>query len=675
MKLLKISMNNFRQFYGEQTIEFAHGEENITIVFGENGKGKTGIFRALMFALYGARHIQQDNEKDDIHLVNFLALDEHLNMPVEGHVTIVFESGGKTYELKRTIVGFKANGTVEERIQGAEMHLIDEQGNYSAKPITDQEEINQVVNNMLHENIKDFFLFDAEKIETLAKTDAKVKQEVKTGIVKLLQIDKIDKSIKLLQKLHNAEKKRVLQNSQNLDLNRKQNEIEALTTDISNMEEMIVLKENNKDSCEKEIEDIKDKLAENEEVRKIQEKYDNEKEKRNLEKRLASSKKEEIKGQLVRHGYHLIMKDSYVSVKNYLDQILVDQQDLIPLEVIEKSLREHRCACCNSDLTEHPEYLQHIEHLKSNYKRSELTPLISMITSNIHDATIAEEEVIETINKNLAEYREIKNNVEELNKQLQRYNEDMIGKAQEQENLKHLESTLKNKEQMLQSLGVEIEGLKHQIREKEKQKEALEKEFSRLMRANESLLIDSKVLQYIEDLKSHLEIVFTEYSDEMRHRLTAEATAIFKELIDRKDKDLINRIDINEKYEIDIIGWDQINITQDISQGQRQVVALSFITALAKLASGGSEDINFPLFMDTPFGRISGNNRDHLIDNIPNLTSQWILLLTDTELSRTEEMRFKKTGKLGKWYKLEQITKGHSEIVPMEINEAMATRG
>ena len=36
------------------------------------------------------------------------------------------------------------------------------------------------MNDILHESIKDFFLFDAEKIETLTKTDAKVKEEVKT---------------------------------------------------------------------------------------------------------------------------------------------------------------------------------------------------------------------------------------------------------------------------------------------------------------------------------------------------------------------------------------------------------------------------------------------------------------------------------------------------------------
>ena len=47
MKLLSIELLNFRQFYGKQKIEFANGDKNITIIFGENGKGKTGIFRAL----------------------------------------------------------------------------------------------------------------------------------------------------------------------------------------------------------------------------------------------------------------------------------------------------------------------------------------------------------------------------------------------------------------------------------------------------------------------------------------------------------------------------------------------------------------------------------------------------------------------------------------------------
>ncbi|TLS36478.1 AAA family ATPase [Pseudalkalibacillus caeni] len=675
MKLLKISLKNFRQFYGNQTIEFSYDDKNITIIFGENGKGKTGIFRALMFGLYGSTHIQQDNPKERIHLVNFIALEENANMPVEARVKVEIEYFGKKYELNRAVMGLKTGESIEERIQEVSLNVTDESGNYSADGITDPAEVSRIMNGILDESIKDFFLFDAEKIETLAKSDAKVREEVKKGIVKLLQIDKLENAIGILKKLQNSEKRRVLDGSQSLDLNRKQNEIDDLKKDIENTEEKITYKENNKVSCASEIEDIESRLAENEDVRKIQEKHAAAVEKKNIQIRLAKSKKDEIKNALSANGFNILMKDNYPSVKTYLDQILVDQKDLIPIEVIEKSLRENKCACCNNDLGLHMENLQYVEQLKNNYKRSELTPLISLISSGIHDFTLEEEEVKNGMNQKLADFREIKEGIETINKQLQQYETEIADKAQEQENLKQLEATLKDKKTMLHQLGVEIESLKNQLSQKEKDLLAKEKEFSRLLRENESLRIDSKVLQYIEDLKDKFATVFNEYSDEMRTKLTKETTAIFKELIDRKDKELINRIDINDKYEIKVLGWDGVDITQDISQGQRQVVALSFITSLAKVAAGGSSDINFPLFMDTPFGRISGNNRDHLIDNIPGLTSQWILLLTDTELSKTEEMRFKATNKLGKWYKLDQISNGHSKIVPMNINEAMATRG
>ncbi|WML31456.1 AAA family ATPase [Neobacillus sp. OS1-32] len=675
MKLIEITLQNFRQFYGVQKIEFASGNENITIIFGENGKGKTGIFRALMFGLYGSTHIQQDNPKEKIHLVNFLALEENPNMPVDTSVQLMFEHRGQKYVIKRLARGYKTGDVITEKIIGAELTVIDDNGNYSAEPITDETEIKTIINNILDESIKDFFLFDAEKIETLAKTDAKVKEEVKNGIVKLLQIDKLEAAINLLKKLYMAEKRRVLSSSKNLDLTNKQNEIDALTDEIVGMQERVQLKEDNKTSCAIEIERIENQLAENEGVKRIQEKLRVEKEKKALHVRLAKDKKNEIKGELVNNAFHLLMKDTYVSTKNYLDQILVDQKDLVPIEVIEKSLNDMVCACCGNDLHVHKENLHQLELLKNNFKRSELTPLISQIASSIHDFSLEEETIMKSIDCKLRDFREIKDEMEGINREIDKYSGEIQQKAQEQENLRQLEVTLNEKKAYLKALEDELRDLQFRIGENEKKKEALEKDFSRMLRENESLRIDSKILQYIETLKDHFERVFKEYSDEMRQKLTKETTEIFKVLIDRKDKELVKNVNINEKYEIDILNWDNIHITQDVSQGQRQVVALSFIASLAKVAAGGSSDIDFPLFMDTPFGRISGNNRDHLIDNIPNLTSQWVLLLTDTELSRTEEIRFKSTGKLGKWYKLEQIKPGHSEIVPLAITETMATRG
>jgi len=61
MKLHKIELDNFRQFKGENTIKFADSsEKNVTVIYGENGRGKTGLFRSLIFCLYGDRTLPQD---------------------------------------------------------------------------------------------------------------------------------------------------------------------------------------------------------------------------------------------------------------------------------------------------------------------------------------------------------------------------------------------------------------------------------------------------------------------------------------------------------------------------------------------------------------------------------------------------------------------------------------
>ena len=45
MLLKKIKLKNFRQYYGEQELEFSTSpEKNITLIYGKNGAGKTSFF-------------------------------------------------------------------------------------------------------------------------------------------------------------------------------------------------------------------------------------------------------------------------------------------------------------------------------------------------------------------------------------------------------------------------------------------------------------------------------------------------------------------------------------------------------------------------------------------------------------------------------------------------------
>jgi DNA sulfur modification protein DndD len=79
MILKRMVLTNFRQFR-EAEIAFAAGEadsgKNVTVVLGENGRGKTGIYRALMFCLYGDHTLTQDEDvkKEEMYLVNKAAV-------------------------------------------------------------------------------------------------------------------------------------------------------------------------------------------------------------------------------------------------------------------------------------------------------------------------------------------------------------------------------------------------------------------------------------------------------------------------------------------------------------------------------------------------------------------------------------------------------------------------
>lgn len=675
MILHEIEILNFRQFYGQQRIEFADGDQNITILFGDNGKGKTGIFRALMYGLYGSKYIQQDNTNDQIHLVNLIALEEKEGQPVTSSVTLYFSNNGRRYRITRTLKAIKSMTGIVERDDRVELRTTDENGNFSPEPETDVQKVNYEINKVLNEDIKDFFLFDAEKIDTLAKTDSKVKQEVKTAIFKLLQIENVEKAISILQSMYTKQNKSIVENSKNVDIERKSQEIDQTTDNVKEQTELLDAKETNLRDCREEMVNLEKKLAENTEIKALQEIAKKEEEILKSYEGQFYDKKKLAHGLLVQSAPKLIMRDHFINTGNYLDQIVAQQDSIVPIEVLEKSLSDEVCACCNNDLETHTSNLNYVRTLKENYKRSFIVSFTGPIKSMIVDSNNQYDQAKSRVHALLQETREIRGKRDSQEVRLDEIKEEISKKASAHKNIADLEMTYKKVEQDAKALEADITSLKYAINENEKSVERLQKELERMMGENEALVFDSKILAYINELRSDIRTISDEFSTDMRDKLKAETTKIFKLLIDQKDKELVKQIEINEKFEIEIIGWDHTEITQDISQGQRQIVAISFISALAKVAAGEDKRISFPMFMDAPFGRISGNNRDHLINNLPDLTSQWILLLTDTELTHEEERVFKETGKLGKWYKLEQERLYHSKIVELDISEVMATRG
>lgn len=55
MKIEKITLSNFRQFYGCNNIELRTSDHNIVLICGKNGYGKTNLLIALVWCLYGEK--------------------------------------------------------------------------------------------------------------------------------------------------------------------------------------------------------------------------------------------------------------------------------------------------------------------------------------------------------------------------------------------------------------------------------------------------------------------------------------------------------------------------------------------------------------------------------------------------------------------------------------------
>lgn len=675
MIINKLKMINFRQYYDEQEIIFAEGDKNVTIIFGENGKGKTGIFRALIFGLYGETYINQDNKNDIIHLVNFNKLQEEEGSPVTAEVTVEFTDSNQKYIITRTIVGYKIKDKIVEEVNKVVLNTIDEEGNYSPDPIVDREEISKRVNEIFDSQIKDFFLFDAEKIDTLAKTNKDSKKQVEEGIKNLLHIDKLQKAVQIISDLYRKESTKISQKSKNVNLTQVNSELDKVKERILSIDANIELKERELEACRIEIDELQQKLNQNLEIKEFQNQIDTLKDRKHDKEELLKSYKERLREEGFNKGHMLLMEDYYAFSKDYLQQVISHQKDIVPYPIIEKSLEEMVCNCCKTDLTQSRAAYEQLLALKENYKRSELTPLVTEIIGSIKEYETEKANYSDKLNHFLLDIRGVKDEIEVFEADIAELKEEIHKHSGVAGDLLKAEQSLAERESNMEELKKQWNDWVVNKKLAEKEGDKLEGERKDLLRKDATLQQDYKKLEYIEALRNSLKEILDEYSTDMRERLMVETTEIFKLLIDRKDKSLINKIEINEKYEIEVINRMDTIITQDISQGQRQIVALSFITALAKVAGGEKQNINFPLFMDTPFGRVSGNNRDNLIENIPTLANQWILLLTDTELTINEESKLKQVGKLGRWYRLDQIADGNSVIKEVSLNDTIATRG
>lgn len=670
MILRKMIVENFRQFRGTQEIEFiASGNEeaNVTVVFGENGRGKTGLFRAIMFCLFGERWLSQDGDvqREELQLVNVSALISSPGQPIRTSVELEFMHRGQTYRLRRAILGMQDENKIIEEEDEKRLFVVTSEGNTESVPIP---EIDKVIDRILDRRVKDYFLFDGEKIERLTRASVEQRREISDGIRNLLNVDALETAIGAIRRVLKSLEKE-LSNSSNEELSRLLKRLGDTEQEQSFSKKRQGELADEIRLARQEIDKTDNELKKFNEIRHLLEK------RRELEKNLQDLEQQKDDAlnemhNLVRKAAALIVAPTVINVFSHIEK--QKQRGEIPSEirrdVIEKILSDQRCICGSEICVGTDAYSHIIAWLKRTSDVSTQDTALNLwrYLAEVRNHFSDDANIVE---KQLQQYGNRTSSIANYNRGLEDVR-NQIGSSERQDATKLDEQRKKLQESIV---SLEAEDLVKQARIEQLHQErerllALLKEEKLKIGKNDEL---SRRSILARDTLDALEGTYQQFTHEIKELIGKSATELFRELLDKEGRDNLRTIIVNDDYSLQVLDRYKKPFLANISAGQRQIMSISFIAALARTASRG-EHIEIPLFMDTPFGRLSYEHRQNLINMVPTFASQWILLATDTEFRRQEAQLLKSSGKWGKFYMLRSTHDGNTVIEEQKIDSALA---
>ena len=662
MRLKKITMKNFKQYYGEQSISFSGSSDgdkaNVTVVYGENGRGKTTLYRSMLFGFYGDRYLEQDEYEDNkdsiIYLANLKAIDEAAidGKGIQVGVTIEFTHNGEQYEISRFFNASKdENGEIYEDSPTVKLSIIKNDGNTDYLDESRADEIREIINSILDERVKNYFLFDGERIESLTKASKKQKENIRTGIKNLLKIDNLyllKQALEENKKDLNSELKKISTGEMLKNLQ----EIEETDEKLAGIQSKIdnLVKELN--IAESQKADIDRKLKEVEEQRPILNKIID------LEKEIDSL--EEERSQIHKSMVELTPSLSVMLAKDLVGELIADLEEQrirgevpseIKTELIDRLLHEMSCICGRELTIGSKEYESLLE-----WKQKSTTQVYEKHAMKLFG----------DLNTTASHIQYSSNSIKEILKNAAQAEEQLEIRINDYERLKKEVGDISERD-----TANEFKYRDTLTKDIAKAEQQLEKKQRSLRAENELQAQITRQLDIVDNSLNALDEIIQSFEEEIKNELENKTNEIFRSLIDEGGSTNLKKIVINENYTLDVLDWSERPFLANISAGQRQIISLSFITALAAVA-GGNSVLEIPLFMDTPFGRLSPEHRYNLVSHIPTITPQWILLVTGSEFKVDEEAKYlKQTGKWGKFYVLDAVTEGITKIkesTPEDLN-------
>lgn len=627
MKLNYLQLCNFRQFYGKTPqIKFASGARNTTVIYGNNGAGKTSILNAFTWVLY--EKFTAAFALPEL-LINQRSLVEAPpEKAVECWVELQFERDRQIYQLKRKCYATR-NAQHEVSYTQANLFMLvaGDDGRWYP-PLESPEDI---INRILPASLHQYFFFDGERIDGFFRQNhnSTIAEDTK----ELLGVKVLDRGIEHLKKakrslqeelaeLGDAQTKQLLREEINLE-----QDLEAIKKLITKITREVAELEQHKANLSRQLLEISGVN----EIQKLKLKLV--KQQKLIKQNLLQSKKELKK---------LLSQDSYVVFlpeigDRFLDllQTLRDRGQLssgLKQEFIQQLLDRQSCLCGETLIPETAAY----NSVKSWLEKAEL--------KNIEESAIRLETQVNTIKSQSADFwqqldrqqTEIKQQylelnrleaeTEQANKQLNNYpNRDS---QQLQQNIEAIEEKIK-------SLVLEQGENQQQQSDRTKQLEQLNQQIARHQQTESKQKLAQTRIAVTEEAIARLHEVRTRLEQQFRLALEQKVQEIFSFI---SFTPYIPQLSSDYKLTLSE-NTSGIATPVAASTGENQILSLSFIGGIIDRVRQWSEgnsllgydSSTFPIVMDSPFGSLDQIYRRQVAKAIPQLANQLIILVTKTQ--------------------------------------------
>lgn len=605
MILTRLRLCDFRQYRHEHEVQFAFDNaRNVTVITGVNGAGKTGLFYALNWVLYG----EASTLPGRIISKAAVSEDEHPGAWVQLH----FLHEGKEYVVRREMV---RTPTGAERDAGVTLQELAAGGR--VRQVPDPEAL---INVILPRDARRYFFFDGERIDELTRPGHE--REVQDAVRSVLKLKVLERAAEHLAEVARGYS-RALKEQGELDAEevRLVERVEAFADQLKEREGRLTDVKERAEILKRQLEHTRAKLDQLGELKALQARE------RDVESRRArlEGEQRELSGalqQAVNDASAALVIDAVRHATTLLEakRVRGEIPSGIRQQFIEDLIRDGTCICGRA--------LDHDSRsaLEARHRGAESAQLVDAVLRISGDLKGLEVKA-ETSRSRLQDVIQRRQGVNEQLLEVQRELEDVASKRANEfsEDVAQLEQARRSLDDRYRDTVLEQGRLEADIQRDSKQLDLARGKLSQVRARSTHGQVARRRYQLASEAAQAAQHLLSTFSADMRQQIEQATDEIFK-LFVWKEKQF-ESVHVTDDYRLEVEDRFHTTTLAGLSAGERQVLSLAFIAGMSRVT--GEEA---PLVIDTPFGRLSELPVTSIVQTLPGIAKQLVLFVTDREM-------------------------------------------